>query len=227
MGPTWAVVVAAGAGRRYGGLKQFTSLAGRPVLQWSVDAARSVADEVVLVLPAAHVGDVGRHAGCRHVVAGGATRAASVRAGLAVVPDEAQIVVVHDAARPLASPDLFALVVDAVRSGAAGAVPGIPVSDTLKRVDQGRILATVERAELVAVQTPQAFRGAALRRAHASLAEATDDAALLELLGEEVVVVPGEPRNLKLTDAHDLERLEAWAAEAGPGRLVPVPPGAP
>ena len=212
MGGTWAVVVAAGAGRRYGGPKQFALLGGVPVLEWSVRVARSVADEVVLVLPAENVGDGAAAAGCRHVVAGGPTRATSVRAGLSAVPAGVEIVVVHDAARPLATPALFARVVEAVRAGAAGAVPGLPVSDTLKRVGGGgRITATVDRAELVAVQTPQAFRHAVLRRAHASGAEATDDAALLEALGEEVVVVPGEPRNLKLTDPVDLERLEAWA----------------
>lgn len=218
MGETWAVVVAAGEGRRYGGPKQFVQLAGQPVLAWSVAAARSVADEVVLVLPPGRLDDPLPGLGCRHVVAGGSTRAASVRAGLQSVPERAEIVVVHDAARPLATPELFSKVVEAVREGAAGAIPGLPVTDTLKRVGTGgRVLSTIDRAELVAVQTPQAFRHAVLRRAHAAGGEATDDAALLEALGEEVVVVPGEARNLKLTDPADLERLAAWAAEVGVG----------
>ena len=211
------MVVAAGEGRRYGGPKQFSLLGDRPVLSWSVEAAQTVVDEVVLVLPTGRLRDPATPPGCRHVVAGGPTRAASVRAGLAAVPVGAEIVVIHDAARPLASPALFARVVEAVRGGAAGAVPGIPVTDTLKRVGGGRVLATVDRAELVAVQTPQAFRHDVLRRAHAEGGEATDDAALVEALGEEVVVVAGEARNLKLTDPADLERLEAWAAEAAAG----------
>lgn len=214
MGETWAVVVAAGEGRRYGGPKQFSLLGDRPVLAWSVEAARTVADGVVLVLPAGRLDEPAWRAGCRHVVTGGPTRSASVRAGLSAVPEAAEIVVVHDAARPLASPALFSAVVGAVRDGAAGAVPGVPVADTLKRVGSGRVVATVDRSELVAVQTPQAFRTDVLRRAHALGGEATDDAALLEALGEEVVVVPGEPRNLKLTDPADLGRLETWAAEA-------------
>jgi 2-C-methyl-D-erythritol 4-phosphate cytidylyltransferase len=218
VGAIWAVVVAAGAGRRYGGLKQFSMLGGRPVLEWSVEAARTVADEVVLVLPAAQMRDVAWQLGCSRVVEGGPTRAASVRAGLSAVPLDAEIVVVHDAARPLASPQLFSLVIEAVRSGAAGAVPGLALADTVKRVSGGRVLATLDRSELVAVQTPQAFNAKALRRAHASNAEASDDAALLEALGETVVVVPGEARNLKLTEPVDLERLEAWAAPlAQPG----------
>lgn len=213
MGATFAVVVAGGEGRRFGGPKQFALLAGRPVLEWSVAAARSVADEVVLVLPPAELVDPSRHAGCRLVAPGGATRAASVRAGLALVPGGAEIVVVHDAARPLATPGLFARVVEAVRAGADGAVPGVPVADTLKKVGAGRVVTTVDRSELVAVQTPQAFRAALLREAHGSGGEATDDAALLEALGASVAVVPGEARNLKLTGVEDLERLEAWARD--------------
>src|SRR6204780_4894962 len=104
----WAIVVAGGDARRFGRPKQFELLAGRPVLQWSVDAARAVADEVVLVLPAAALADRSAHGGCTHVVAGGASRSASVRAGLAVIPQSATVIVVHDAARPLATPQLFA-----------------------------------------------------------------------------------------------------------------------
>lgn len=207
------MVVAAGEGRRFGGPKQFSPLAGRLVVQWSVDAARGVADEVVLVVPPAHLEDPAYHAGCTHVAPGGSTRAASVRAGLALVAPEADIVVVHDAARPLASPRLFALVVQAVRSGAPGAIPGLAVVDTLKQVEGDRVVATVDRDHLVAVQTPQAFAAEVLRRAHRAGGAGTDDAALLEAIGEQVVVVPGEARNLKLTDLADRERLEAWAAD--------------
>jgi 2-C-methyl-D-erythritol 4-phosphate cytidylyltransferase len=128
-----------------------------------------------------------------------------VRAGLARVPDTAEVVVVHDAARPLASRRLFAAVIDAVSAGADAAVPGLPVVDTLKRVSDGCVVETVSRANLVAVQTPQAFRAGALRTAHAQEGVDTDDAALVEAAGGKVVVVDGERRNLKLTLADDLE----------------------
>jgi len=113
-------------------------------------------------------------------------------------------VVVHDAARPLAGVELFHAVIAAVRAGADGAVPGVPVVDTLKRVDDVRVTATVDRMGLVAVQTPQAFRAAALRAAHTGGHHATDDAALVEEAGGDVVVVPGDPRNLKVTGPADL-----------------------
>jgi 2-C-methyl-D-erythritol 4-phosphate cytidylyltransferase len=113
-------------------------------------------------------------------------------------------VVVHDAARPLATRALFEAVVAAVRSGADAAIPGLPVADTLKRVRDERVLETVDRGELVAVQTPQAFRASMLRAAHAGSDDATDDAALVEAVGGNVVVVPGEPRNLKITTPDDL-----------------------
>jgi 2-C-methyl-D-erythritol 4-phosphate cytidylyltransferase len=135
---------------------------------------------------------------------GGATRAESVRAGLAAVPATAEIVVVHDAARPLATVDLFGAVIGAVRGGADGAVPGLALADTLKRVEDVRVTATVDRVGLVTVQTPQAFDAATLRAAHASGGDATDDAALVEAIGGTVVVVPGDPRNLKVTGPADL-----------------------
>jgi 2-C-methyl-D-erythritol 4-phosphate cytidylyltransferase len=150
------------------------------------------------------------------VVAGGATRAESVRAGLAAVPVHVDVVVVHDAARPLAGAGLYAAVVAAVRAGADGAIPGLPVADTLKRVEgdadasgTGVIVGTVDRGGLVAAQTPQAFRADVLRAAHASGRDATDDAALVEARGGKVVVVPGDPRNLKLTGPRDLAVAEA------------------
>ena len=138
------------------------------------------------------------------LVDGGSSRAESVRAGLKAVPRGAEIVVVHDAARPLASAALFDAVVDAVVAGADGAVPGLAVTDTLKRVDDVRVTATVDRMGLVAVQTPQAFRADILRSAHLAGTDATDDAALVEALGGSVVVVPGDPRNLKVTGPADL-----------------------
>jgi 2-C-methyl-D-erythritol 4-phosphate cytidylyltransferase len=220
----WAIVVAGGSGRRFGGRKQFLPLAGLPGAAWSVRAARSVADGVVLVIPADAAGDPdGPHPapgatgddalGATVVVAGGDSRADSVRAGLAAVPAEAAVVVVHDAARPLAGADLFRAVVDAVRSSdLAGAVPVVAVADTLKRVDGSRVVATVDREGLVAVQTPQAFAADALREAHRGGGDATDDAGLLEAAGRAVGTVPGDPGNLKLTGPRDLAVAEALLA---------------
>ena len=133
-----------------------------------------------------------------------ATRSASVGAGLSAVPDEATIICVHDAARPLATPDLFLAVVDAVRSGADGAVPAVAVTDTIKTVDvSGLVVRHPDRSTLVAVQTPQVFWAGVLRRARRG-GVGTDDAALVERLGGRVVVVPGEAWNRKITEPDDL-----------------------
>lgn len=207
-------MVAGGSGHRFGGMKQFHDLCGRPVASWSVAVARAAADGVVLVVPA-EGGLPGPDSveaaglGADLVVVGGATRAASVRAGLEAVPDDAAIVVVHDAVRPLADVALFDAVVGAVRSGAAGAIPTLPVSDTLKRVEGDRVRSTVDREGLVTVQTPQAFDASTLRRAHHGGGEATDDAALLEQLGVSVCTVVGDPRNVKVTRPEDLELAAA------------------
>ena len=130
-------------------------------------------------------------------------------AGLAAVPSSADIVLVHDAARPLAGDELFRAVIDAIRAGADGAIPGIAVADTIKRVDGRRVVATVPRDNLVTVQTPQAFRASALRDAHRDGAEGTDDAALVEAAGGTVVVVEGERTNLKITGPEDLMLMRA------------------
>jgi 2-C-methyl-D-erythritol 4-phosphate cytidylyltransferase len=202
MGPSAAIVVAAGGGTRFGAAKQFSTLAGERLVDRAVAAATAACDTVVLVLPADTSWD---GAPVDVVVPGGATRAGSVRGGLAAVPAGTDVVVVHDAARPLATPALFAAVIAAVRAGADAAVPAVAVVDTIKRVDPiGRVHETVPRETLVAVQTPQAFRVDALRDAHAAEGDATDDAALVEAAGGTVVVVPGDDRNLKVTTALDL-----------------------
>ncbi len=203
MGDVWAIVVAAGSGRRFGGAKQYEPLVGRRVIDWSLAAAHAVADGVVLVVAPVHAGD--EEASADAVVAGADTRSGSVRAGLDAVPPDAEIVVVHDGARPLAGAELFRTVVEAVRAGADAAVPGVPVVDTLRARRGG----TVDREGLVAVQTPQAFRAGALRAAHAGAAEATDDASLVEAAGGKVVVVNGSPANLKITRRDDLVVAEA------------------
>ena len=204
----WAIVLAAGSGSRFGGSipKQYEALAGRRVIDWSIDAARAAADGVVLVVGADRVQDA--EPSVDVVVAGGAARSDSVRAGLAALPDDVDVVVVHDGARPLASPALYAAAIAAIREGADGAIPGIEVTDTIKRVADGVVVETPDRATLVAVQTPQAFSRDALIAAHASGGEATDDAALVEAGGGRVVVVPGELTNFKITRRDDLERAE-------------------
>ncbi|MBX3315151.1 MAG: 2-C-methyl-D-erythritol 4-phosphate cytidylyltransferase [Actinobacteria bacterium] len=199
----WVVVVAAGSGSRFGGAKQYAPLAGRRVIDWSLEVARSVADGVVLVVapdesaadePAADV-----------VVAGGATRSESVRAGLAAVPVDVDVVLVHDGARPVASHALFRSVVDAVLSGADVAVPVVPVVDTVTD-PRG---ALVDRESLRAVQTPQGFDASALRRVHAARPEATDDATLVAAAGGRLRQVRGERWNVKITEPDDLLVAEA------------------
>jgi 2-C-methyl-D-erythritol 4-phosphate cytidylyltransferase len=203
----WTIVVAAGSGTRFGGLKQFEQLGSQRVVDWGITTALRASDGVVVVLPADATplasGDV------RSVV-GGATRSASVRNGLASVPEDATIVLVHDGARPFASAELFDRVVDMVRNGADGAIPGVAITDTIKRVDgDGTITATVDRSDLRAVQTPQAFRAGALRAAYIDSNDATDDAAVVEASGGRVVVVEGDPENRKITTPADLE----WARQ--------------
>ena len=200
----WTVVVAAGSGSRFGGPKQFEMLGGRRVVDWSIATAKQASNGVVVVVPLGYAGRVGLEG----AVEGGPTRSASVRNGLARVPSDADIVCIHDAARPFASGELFTRVIAAVVAGADGAVPGLPVADTVKQIDaSGAVVNTPDRAFLRAIQTPQAFRAAILRRAHAATQDRTDDAGLVEGIGGRVVVIDGEPDNRKLTVPEDLE----WA----------------
>lgn len=205
----WTIVVAGGSGSRLGRAKQFEPVGEARMVDHSVTTACAASAGVVLVVPAADVaGEAARAPAAVVVVAGGASRSASVRAGLAAVPDNASIVCVHDAARPFASGALFEAVVAAVRDGADGAVPAVPVTDTIKVVDaRGRVQSTPERATLVAVQTPQAFRRSVLAAAHETGDDGTDDAALVERAGGAVIVVAGEDDNRKITHLDDLE----WA----------------
>jgi 2-C-methyl-D-erythritol 4-phosphate cytidylyltransferase len=206
---TWVIVVAGGSGERFGQRKQYQPLGGRRVLDWALEAATRHADGVVLVVPA-DVADQPEPA-ARAVVAGGPTRSASVRAGLAAVPADATAIVVHDAARPVPVPDVWARVLGALALGADAVVPAIPVADALRHVAGGPL----DRTGVVAVQTPQGFAAAALRQAHAGGAEGTDDASLVEAAGGRVVLVDGDRANLKLTTADDLAVAEVLCARRG------------
>ena len=215
---TWAVLVAAGRGDRLGAErpKAFVRLGDLPLLAESLrrlDRCDPI-DGVVLVVPpeweqpaillAEELG-ASKVAAC---VAGGETRSESVRLGVAEVPDEATVIVVHDAARPVLPDDVIPRLLEALALGFDGAVPGLPVADTVKRVQDGAVAETLVRDELIAVQTPQAFAAAVLRAAVGG--EGTDCASLVEAAGGRVAVVPGDERLLKVTTSADLDRVAAW-----------------
>lgn len=225
-----AVVLAAGRGARLGlrEPKGFVEVAGRPMVARAVEAAAGcpAVGSIVVTVPAgseerARAGAVSAKPVV--VVAGGASRHASVGAALAAIPNDVPIVVCHDAARPFASSELFRAVVDALEAGDAdGAIPVVPVPDTVKRVRDGFVVGTeVTRAELALAQTPQAFRADALRDAHARAAqeglEFTDDAAAVEWAGYRVKAVAGEPGNFKVTTVEDLARARELAEEPARG----------
>lgn len=219
-----AIVLAAGAGRRLGAEvpKAFLPLGpaagARPILALAVAAAAASPSigAVVVTAPAGYEDDarasVEGLAVPVLVVTGGTSRQASVLRALAALGSDAEVVAVHDAARPFAPPDLFTSVVRAVAAGADGAVPVLAVSDTVKRVEDGVVRGTLDREGLGLAQTPQAFRVAALRAAHERAAaeglEVTDDAMLLEADGD-VVAVAGDPMNYKITTLLDLARARA------------------
>jgi 2-C-methyl-D-erythritol 4-phosphate cytidylyltransferase len=219
----WAVLVAAGRGERLGEdrPKAFARLGELPLLAEPLrrlDESEPV-DGIVVVAPAGWEEPsilLAEQIGASKVsacVPGGATRADSVRAGLDEVPDDAAVVLVHDAARPLLPPEVVDRLLAALGEGFDGAVPGLPVSDTVKRTAEGVVVETLARDELVAVQTPQAFTASVLRAAfaaHADLSLATDCASLVEAAGGRVKVVPGDERLLKVTTRADLARVEGF-----------------
>lgn len=190
--------------------KQFRSLAGKPLLVRSHDLLVAGGCNPVIAVVPAELLDRARDLlpEAARVVAGGATRAGSVGAGLALV--ESERVVIHDAVRPFAGPDLVRKVVDAL-DRAHGAIAAAPVEETLKRAEDDRVVATVERGGLWRAQTPQAFRTEALRPLHleGDAAEATDDAVLLERAGLKVVLIPASRLNLKITFPEDFALGEA------------------
>jgi 2-C-methyl-D-erythritol 4-phosphate cytidylyltransferase / 2-C-methyl-D-erythritol 2,4-cyclodiphosphate synthase len=221
MSSTWAIVVAGGDGSRLGAdrPKAFVKLGGRTLLAHSIDLLEDhpAVDRMVLVVPAEWeepatlLADELAAGKVAAAVPGGETRALSVAAGLDAVAAGAETILVHDAARPFASAELIDRLLEALATH-PGAVPALPVTDTVKRVSDGRVAETLDRSELRAVQTPQAFRAEALRRAYAvpaaALRDATDCASLVEAAGLEVAVVPGEAGNVKITSSDDLARAE-------------------
>jgi len=217
-----ALIVAAGRGERLGSgrPKALVTVAGEPMLHWSVSSLRAVAEveRIVVALPAdcLHEAPAGTVA-----VAGGTVRSQSVRAALDACGELGDPVIVHDAARPLAAPELFARALDELaRCGADAVVAATPVADTIKQVGEGSttVERTLDRGRLWAVQTPQVFRRAALERAlreatEELLAQATDDAWLIERLGGTVAVLPSGAENLKVTTPLDLRVAELLLAE--------------
>ena len=216
--------MAAGTGERLGGdrPKAFAPLAGRPLLAESLERleASERIDAIVIVAPpeweepailvAEEVG-AGKVVAC---VAGGSTRAESVRIGVGEVPEDAAAILVHDAARPLVTDEVITRVLAPLGEGFDGAVPGLPISDTVKRAPGGTVSETVDRSDLYTVQTPQAFVAAAFRRALAAVGEdATDCAGIVERAGGRVRVVEGDPRLVKVTTPADLAAVESLLLE--------------
>ncbi|MGI8750454.1 MAG: 2-C-methyl-D-erythritol 4-phosphate cytidylyltransferase [Thermoleophilaceae bacterium] len=208
-----AIVAAGGSGERLGTQrpKAFVGLAGRPMLEWSLDVLAQACDRVVVAVPEGEAHDGPDR------VPGGVSRSESVRNAVAAAP-EASVFVVHDAARPLVTLELVQRCVDALVDGVHGAIAAAPVTDTIKQADaSGRVVSTLDRGSLWAVQTPQAFRADSLRRAleadPATLAAATDDASLVEAAGDSIEVVESRVENFKVTTSLDLRMAEAVLRE--------------
>ena len=219
---TWAILVAAGSGERLGAHrpKAFVALGGRVMLAESLERldANEWIDAVVVAVPseweeaAIVLAEELVASKVAAVVTGGATRGDSVRAALAEIPDEALVVIVHDAARPLVDDRVIERVLEPLAQGFDAVIPGLPLADTVKRVQGGLVAETLDRSSLVIVQTPQAFTAVALRAAYRGEGPtaATDCASLVEAQGGSVRVVEGDPRLLKITTEADLALVESW-----------------
>lgn len=220
-GATWALLVAAGAGERLGidRPKAFAVLGGRPLLAESLDRLdRSPWVDAIVVAtapgweePSILLSEELATTKVVSCVTGGTTRAESVRAALAEVPEDALVVLVHDAARPLVDDAVIERVLQPLADGFDGVVPALPIPDTVKRVERGIVAETLARQDLFGAQTPQAFLADTLRRAYAGdLSAATDCASLVERNGGRVAVVEGDRRLLKVTTPEDLALVESW-----------------
>jgi 2-C-methyl-D-erythritol 4-phosphate cytidylyltransferase len=216
----WAVIVAAGRGERLGldRPKAFANLRDRPLLAESLERleASDWIDSIVVAAPPDWEEPVillAEELGCGKVVesvTGGATRAASVRAALAEVSEDAAVVLVHDAARPIVPEEVIERLLTALNEGWDGAIPVLPLPDTVKRIEGVQVVETVDREGLAMVQTPQAFVATALREAVASGGEASDCSALVEARGGRIKAVQGDPRLVKVTKPADLELVASW-----------------
>jgi 2-C-methyl-D-erythritol 4-phosphate cytidylyltransferase/2-C-methyl-D-erythritol 2,4-cyclodiphosphate synthase len=203
-----AIIAAAGSGLRFGAEipKALIQLGDRTLIEHAVAAISPTVDQIIVTAPATHLSQYqGLLGSSVTVVVGGQTRSESIRAGLAAVSNDTKYVLIHDAARALASTDLANRVLLALQKGNVAVIPGIPQIDTIKSVDEnGYVTATPARADLRNVQTPQGFEISALKKAHAANGEGTDDAALVESAGYKVLVIAGEERALKITTPADL-----------------------
>ena len=217
----WAVLAAAGRGERLGSdrPKAFARLAGRPLLAESLQRLEESGwiDAIVIAAPpdweepSILVAEEIAATKVSSAVTGGESRSESVRLALEEVPEDAAVVLVHDAARPLLPEEVIERVLAPLSEGWDGVVPAVPLADTVKRVEGDRVIETLSREDLVAVQTPQAFLADTLRRAvSGDVSSATDCASLVEAQGGRVKVVDGDPRLLKVTDADDLALVESW-----------------
>ena len=217
----WAVLAAAGRGERLGSdrPKAFARLGGRPLLAESLERLEESGwiDAIVIAAPpdweepSILVAEEIAATKVSSAVTGGASRSESVRLALEEVPEEAAVVLVHDAARPLLPEDVIERVLAPLSEGWDGVVPGVPLADTVKRVEGDRVVETLSRDDLVAVQTPQAFLADVLRRAvSGDVSSATDCASLVESQGGRIKVVEGDRRLLKVTDTEDLALVESW-----------------
>jgi 2-C-methyl-D-erythritol 4-phosphate cytidylyltransferase len=220
----WAVLAAAGRGERLGSdrPKAFARLGGRPLLAESLERLEESGwiDAIVIAAPpdweepSILVAEEIAATKVSSAVTGGESRSESVRLALAEVPEDAAVVLVHDAARPLLPEDVIERVLAPLSEGWDGVVPAVPLADTVKRVEGDRVVETLPRDDLVAVQTPQAFLADALRRAvGGDVSTATDCASLVESQGGRIKVVEGDARLLKVTDAGDLALVESWLGD--------------
>lgn len=214
------IIVAAGTGSRFGGAlpKQFCLLAGRPVLMETIDRLRSYGRGKIVIVISSPMIDFWHKLCAQYsfvspdIVEGGSTRYDSVRNAITAYGNEAKIITVHDGARPLAGPDIMERVVSAIESGAEGVVPAIPVTDSLRRISSGGISEAVDRAMFRAIQTPQAFSGALLRKAYSLpyRPDFTDDASVAEATGASIAIVEGSPQNIKITHPADIVLAETY-----------------
>jgi 2-C-methyl-D-erythritol 4-phosphate cytidylyltransferase/2-C-methyl-D-erythritol 2,4-cyclodiphosphate synthase len=203
-----AIIAAAGSGERFGASipKALIQLGDRTLIEHAVSAISSVADQIIVTAPAGYEKEIQKLVGDGiTVVTGGATRSESVRIGLSKVLCDAEYVLIHDAARALASPALAQKVVAALKSGDVAVIPGLSQTDTVKIIDaEGFVSTTPDRSQMRRVQTPQGFTYGVINQAHSQAGEATDDAALVESLGKKVRIIDGEERALKITTPSDL-----------------------